>query len=98
MLVSPDAGHDGFAEDTAKFVKLLTLHHAVPSEWAVDDYENTNPNDAKAMGPDTAANTTTNVALWLVSNAPVFVQESENGSAAGGVICKPIAQASTAAR
>jgi hypothetical protein len=92
VLVSPYSGHDGFSEDTAKFVRVLTLHNAVPSEWAVDDYENTNPNDAKAMGPDTVANTTTNVALWLVSNAPVFAQGSENGSAAGGVICSPEAR------
>jgi hypothetical protein len=89
VLVSPYAGRSEYASDTQKFVNVLTLHNAVPSEWAVDDYENTNPNDVKAMGPDTVPNTTTGVGLWLVKNAPVFVQGSENDSAAGGVVCHP---------
>ena len=47
-------------------------HGAIPSEWAVDDYENANPNDARAMGPETRANTSTNVGLWLAVHAPVY--------------------------
>ena len=89
VLVSPLSGHKGFAQDTKRFVRVLTLHHAVPSEWAVDDYENVDPNDAKAMGPDTTVDTTTNVALWLAKNAPVYVQGSRNGGADGGVVCRP---------
>ena len=80
VLVSPYSGRDGFTEDTEKFVKTLTNNDAVPSEWAVDDYENTNANDANAMGPDTAVDTTANVALWLASNAPVYVN---------GIVCYP---------
>lgn len=90
VLISPYSGRSEFTADTRKFVGVLTLHKAVPSEWAVDNYENTDPDDAKAMGPDSVANTTTNVGLWLADNAPVFVQGSENGSAAGGLICRPL--------
>jgi hypothetical protein len=80
VLVSPYPSRATFSEDTKKFVDLLALHNAVPSEWAVDDYENTNPNDEKAMGPDTLVNSTTNVGLWLATNAPVYVR---------GTICRP---------
>jgi hypothetical protein len=72
MLVSPYPNRRDFSSDTKTFVEVLVAHHAVPSEWAVDDYENTNANDAKAMGPETIANTTTNVALWLAQHAPVY--------------------------
>jgi hypothetical protein len=88
VLISPYAGRSDFAADTEKFVNVLTLHNAVPSEWAVDDYENTDPNDVKAMGPDTMPNTTTGVGLWLVKNAPIFVQGSQNGNSAGGLVCR----------
>jgi hypothetical protein len=74
VLVSPYFDRPTFAEDTAKFVSALQAHDAVPTEWAVDDYENTDANDARAMGPDTRANTTTGVALWLASHAPVYVR------------------------
>ncbi|HTA40661.1 MAG TPA: hypothetical protein VK760_16380, partial [Candidatus Acidoferrales bacterium] len=86
VLVSPYGGRGSFTEDTEKFVGVLSGHGAVPSEWAVDDYENTNPNDASAMGPDTVVNTTANVALWLASNAPVY---------AHGMVCRPIASGRT---
>jgi hypothetical protein len=89
VLISPYSGRNGFTADTRKFVGILTLHQAVPSEWAVDDYENTNSNDAKAMGPESVVNTTTNVALWLARNASVFVQGSENGTASHGLVCLP---------
>ncbi len=88
VLISPYGGSSEFTADTQKFVGVLALHNAVPSEWAVDDYENTDANDAKAMGPDTVVNTTTNVGLWLVKNAPVFVQGSTS-RAAGGLVCRP---------
>jgi hypothetical protein len=73
VLVSPTVRRT-FAADTETFVNLLTSHNAVPSEWAVDDYENVDPNDAKAMGPDTVLNTSTQVALWLATHAPAYVQ------------------------
>ena len=72
VLVSPYADRRTFTEDTKKFVATLLAHDAVPSEWAVDDYEGLNPNDARAMGPDTRANTTTAVGLWLATHAPVY--------------------------
>jgi hypothetical protein len=75
VLVSPTVRRS-FSADTEKFVSVLTSSHAVPSEWAVDDYENVNPNDAKAMGPETVVNTSTQVALWLATHAPVFVHGS----------------------
>jgi hypothetical protein len=90
VLISPYSGRSKFTADSRKFVDVLTLHSAVPSEWAVDDYENTDPDDANAMGPDSVVNTTTNVGLWLAENAPIFVQGSENGSAAGGRVCRPL--------
>jgi hypothetical protein len=71
VLVSPYFDRPTFGEDTEKFVSVLSAHDAVPTEWAVDDYENTNPNDAAVMGPDTRANTTTAVGLWLAAHAPV---------------------------
>jgi len=73
-----------FGSDTEKFVKILTAANAVPSEWAVDNYEDPYPEDAPAMVPETVANTTTAVALWLAQNAPVYVR-GENG----GVMCFP---------
>jgi hypothetical protein len=72
VLVSPYPTRRAFLHDSQKFVGVLVAHGAIPTEWAVDDYENTNPNDARAMGPDTRANTTTNVGLWLARNAPVY--------------------------
>jgi hypothetical protein len=72
-----------FSEDTKNFVRVLAAHDAVPSEWEVDDYENTDPNDADAMGPDTRRNTTTQVGLWLATHAPVYVRASASGSVGG---------------
>jgi hypothetical protein len=72
VLVSPYPTRSAFSHDTKEFVSVLAAHGAIPSEWAVDDYENTNANDARAMGPDTRANTTTNVGLWLALHAPVY--------------------------
>jgi hypothetical protein len=89
VLVSPYPNRSNFTEDTKKFVGVLLAHDAVPTEWAVDDYENTNPNDAEAMGPDTRANTTTQVGLWLATQAPVYVQLHENGKVVRGIICYP---------
>lgn len=79
MLVSPYPTRATFSTDTKTFVSVLLAHNAIPSEWAVDDYENTNPNDANAMGPETRLNTTTEVGLWLATHAPVY---------AGGRICR----------
>jgi hypothetical protein len=71
VLVSPYPGRRAFSRDTKAFVSALVAAGTIPTEWVVDDYENTNPNDAHAMGPDTLANTTTNVGLWLALHAPV---------------------------
>jgi hypothetical protein len=86
VLVSPLTRRT-FTEDTKEFVSTLQAHGAVPTEWAVDDYEDTNPNDAKAMGPDTRRNTTTEVGLWLALHAPVYVHHKP----VGGTICRPAA-------
>ncbi|MGB9651122.1 MAG: hypothetical protein WCB01_04910 [Candidatus Cybelea sp.] len=72
VLISPYPGRREFSHDTKEFVRALLAQGAVPTEWAVDDYENANPHDTRAMGPDTRANTTTNVGLWLARHAPVF--------------------------
>jgi len=72
VLVSPYPNRQAFLHDTKEFVSVLVAHNAVPTEWAVDDYENTNPNNASAMGPDTRPNTATGVALWLATHAPVY--------------------------
>jgi hypothetical protein len=74
-----------FGSDTPKFVDRLTKDGAVPSEWAVDNYEDTYPHDAPAMVPETVTNTTTEVGLWLANNAPVYRQ----GDRGEGVICPP---------
>jgi hypothetical protein len=74
-----------FSEDTKRFVGILGAAGAVPTEWSVDDYENTDPNDARAMGPDTLRNTTTQVGLWLAQHAPVF--EPARAPGAVGKIC-----------
>jgi hypothetical protein len=89
MLVSPYPNRSKFMQDTMNFVSVLLAHDAVPSDWAVDDYENTNPNDAAAMGPDTRANTTTQVGLWLATQAPVYVDVRENGKVVRGIVCRP---------
>jgi hypothetical protein len=88
MLVSPYPTRSNFTDDTKKFVGVLLAHDAVPTQWAVDDYENTNPNDAKAMGPDTRTNTITQVGLWLASQAPVSVEVDKNGNVRG-IVCRP---------
>jgi hypothetical protein len=59
-----------FSCDTQNFVLRLIEEHAVPSEWAVDNYEDTYPDDAPAMVPETVLNTTTEVGLGLARNAP----------------------------
>jgi len=74
-----------FSRDTQDFVRRLTKEHAVPSEWAVDNYEDTYPHDAPAMVPETVRNTTTEVGLWLAKNAPVYKREDNTE----GVICFP---------
>lgn len=74
-----------FSRDTRDFVRRLTEEHAVPSEWAVDNYEDTYPHDAPAMVPETVRNTTTAVGLWLARNAPVYAR----GDNTEGVICVP---------
>jgi hypothetical protein len=78
-----------FTADTKAFVGFLSAHDAVPSEWSVDDYEDTDPNDARAMGPDTRRNTATEVALWLATHAPVYVQHRGPGFMARGETCLP---------
>jgi hypothetical protein len=74
-----------FSRDTRDFVRRLKEERAVPSQWAVDNYEDTQPDDAPAMVPETVRNTTTEVGLWLARNAPVYV----HGDDAEGVICPP---------
>jgi hypothetical protein len=74
-----------FSRDTQEFVSRLVKEHAVPSEWAVDNYEDTRPHDAPAMVPETTRNTTTEVGLWLARNAPVYARKDDTG----GVICFP---------
>jgi len=74
-----------FSSNTQAFVRRLTQENAVPSEWAVDNYEDTYPDDAPAMVPETVQNTTTEVGLWLATNAPVYVRGENNK----GVICLP---------
>jgi len=74
-----------FSRDTRDFVRRLTEEDAVPSEWAVDNYEDTRPDDAPAMVPETVRNTTTEVGLWLARNAPVYA----HGDHAPGVMCLP---------
>ncbi|MBV8345692.1 MAG: hypothetical protein JO190_11985 [Candidatus Eremiobacteraeota bacterium] len=71
VLVSPYPTRHRFSRDTISFVRVLATHGAIPTEWAVDDYENTDANDAHAVGPDTSADTTTNVGLWLALHAPI---------------------------
>ena len=71
MLVSPYPNRRNFSNDTKTFAGVLAARGALPSEWAVDDYENVKANDARAMGPETRENTVTNVALWLAQYAPV---------------------------
>jgi hypothetical protein len=74
-----------FSRDTQNFVSRLKEEYAVPSEWAVDNYEDTYPHDAPAMVPETVRNTTTEVGLWLAKNAPVYA----HGDNTEGVICLP---------
>jgi hypothetical protein len=87
MLLSPypwpRAGHT-FGRDTRDFVEFLEKEHAVPTEWSVDNYEDPYPDDAPAMVPDTAGNTTTGVGLWLARHAPVYVRADDGN----GVICR----------
>jgi hypothetical protein len=88
MLVS-NLNRATFSEDTEKLVDVLSAHGAVPSEWSVDDYEDTDANDAAAMGPDTTPNTTTEVALWLAVHAPVYEAVRRNGRFVAGSTCRP---------
>lgn len=76
-----------FSRDTKVFVRRLIAEHAIPSEWAVDNYEDTYPHDAPAMVPETVLNTTTEVGLWLAGNAPVYVHA--HGDHAEGIVCFP---------
>jgi hypothetical protein len=74
-----------FSSDTKTFVTYLAGQNAIPSEWSVDDYEDTYAHDDPAVAPETVENTTTAVGLWVAKNAPVYV----NVSPGEGVICHP---------
>jgi hypothetical protein len=74
-----------FSHDTQDFVRRLMNEHAVPSEWAVDNYEDTYPDDAPAMVPETVQTTTSEVGLWLAKNAPVYAHADN----AEGMTCFP---------
>ena len=74
-----------FSSDTRTFVSELSQQRAIPSEWSVDNYEDPYPHDTRAVAPETVENTTTAVGLWLATNAPVYVNVSQNQ----GVICDP---------
>jgi len=74
-----------FSSDTQTFVSQLTQQQAIPSEWSVDNYEDTYPHDDPAVAPETVRNTTTAVGLWVAQNAPVYVKGTDNQ----GVICRP---------
>jgi len=74
-----------FSRDTQTFVRRLTKEQAIPSEWAVDNYEDPYPHDVPAVVPETVRNTTTEVGLWLARNAPVYANAENNG----GAICNP---------
>ncbi|MGC9987443.1 MAG: hypothetical protein ABSC07_02565 [Terriglobales bacterium] len=74
-----------FSADTQAFVSYLSQQQAIPSEWSVDNYEDTYPHDTPAVVPETVENTTTAVGLWVAANAPVYV----NGPHNRGVICGP---------
>jgi hypothetical protein len=69
-----------FGSDTQAFVSELSQVGAIPSEWSVDNYEDPYAHDIHAVAPETVANTTTAVGLWLTTNAPVY---------RNGVICPP---------
>jgi hypothetical protein len=74
-----------FSSDTETFVSYLSRQQAIPSEWSVDNYEDTYPHDNPAIAPETVENTTTAVGLWVAENAPVYVK----GARGQGVICGP---------
>jgi hypothetical protein len=74
-----------FSRDTQIFVARLRAEHAIPSEWAVDNYEDPYPHDAPAVVPETERNTTTEVGLWLARNAPVYMTRPDSE----GIVCDP---------
>jgi hypothetical protein len=76
-----------FSSDTRRFVRRLSHQQATPSEWSVDNYEDTHPHDTPAVVPETVRNNTTAVGLWLARNAPVYVNAPHNQ----GEICRPLA-------
>lgn len=81
----PQFTSNTFSSDTQTFVSLLTRQQAIPSEWSVDNYEDSYPHDTPAVVPETVENTTTGVGLWLAKNAPVYVQRPNHQ----GIICGP---------
>jgi hypothetical protein len=81
-----------FSRDTQTFVRRLTKEQAIPSEWAVDNYEDPYPHDVPAVAPETVRNTTTEVGLWLARNAPVYANAMNNE----GTICNPSPASSSA--
>lgn len=59
-----------FGQDTRTSVKRLIAKGAVPTQWAVDTYGDTHPDDTPAMTPETKANTSMGVAPWLAGTDP----------------------------
>lgn len=57
------------SRNTRTFVRELSQQQAIPSEWAVDNYEDPYLHDTPAVVPETMRNTTTAVGLWLAKNA-----------------------------
>jgi hypothetical protein len=75
-----------FSRDTQVFVRRLIKEKAIPTEWAVDNYEDPYPHDFYAVVPETVRNTTTEVGLWLARNAPAYANGADNQ----GVTCGPV--------
>jgi hypothetical protein len=97
VLLSPYLSPQTFLQDTQKFIAELAKDPlTIPTEWSVDDYANTDPNanpytDRNAgyyMGPDTLLNTTAQIGLWVVRNAPVSVHPIEPDENASSVVAR----------
>ncbi len=80
-----------FSSDTQAFVAYLSRQNAIPSEWSVDNYEDTHPHDNAAVAPETTENTTTAVGLWVAKNAPVYLRVNSGIDAVSGtgIVCAP---------
>ena len=89
MIVSANEDGANFLTHTQQMVATLTEAGALPTQWVVENYdESLTPSVPNSIGPETTANSITNIALWVAQNAGVSAYTTNSSSALTGVVAR----------